>query len=167
MKDLLTKQGKGKSKMRRTSFKRDPVNSLKINHKEFLMWSSNKTWSNWYVILMRAAVIKVITTVCLIVNILVTNVESASLNIHLSVNPQKIVARWLTGGFNVVCPLCGCILYVCHKMLILSMTSVVRTVVRVSMMQSWKFKNCRFSVPFVIYLQLSVNDLLPVILLVW
>lgn len=37
VKDLLTKQGKGKSKMRRTSFKRDPVNSLKINHKEFLM----------------------------------------------------------------------------------------------------------------------------------
>ena len=52
---------------------------------------------------MRAAVIKVITTVCLIVNILVTNVESASLNIHLSVNPQKIVARCLTSGFNVVC----------------------------------------------------------------
>ena len=42
---------------------------------------------------MRAALTKVIMTVRLIVKILVTNVESAILSIHLSVNPKNAVAR--------------------------------------------------------------------------
>ena len=77
----LIKQGLEESKMKKTLFERDPVNPLKNDHKEPLDWNLDKTWNNWYVmvILMRAALMKVITTFGLIVRILVTNVESASL----------------------------------------------------------------------------------------
>ena len=112
---------------------------------------------------MRAAVMKVIMTLRLTVKILVTNAESASLNIFLSMNPKNVVARWLTSGFNVTCARSGFILYVCLKMLILRMTLFVKTVIRVLMLQLCKFRNCKFSIPFVMYSQLFVNDPLPVI----
>ena len=67
---------------------------------------------------------------------LVTNTESASLNICLSVNPKNVVARWLTSGFSVICAQSGSILYVYLKFLILRMTLFVKTVVRVLMVQS-------------------------------
>ena len=107
---------------------------------------------------MRAAVMKVIMTLRLAVKILVTNAESASLNIFLSMNPKNVVARWLTSGFNVTCARSGSILYVCLEMLILRMTLFEKTVIRVLMVQS-----CKFSIPFVMYSQLFVNDPLLVI----
>ena len=101
---------------------------------------------------------KVIMTLRLAVKILVTNAESASLNIFLSMNPKNVVARWLTSGFNVTCARSGSILYVCLKMLILRMTLFEKTVIRVLMVQS-----CKFSIPFVMYSQLFVNDPLLVL----
>ena len=82
-------------------------------------------------------------------------------------NWKNVVARWRASGFSETCAQSGSILYVYLKMLIVRMTLFVKTVVRMLMVQSLKFKNWYFSSPFVMYLQFFVTDPLQVISLAW